>query len=101
MMLSAFKFTLAERAEALFQEHADSIRRQTDKLFVVLLICQYAAGILLALVLSPREFDGTESRLHLHVWAAVGLGGLIAALPIALVIMKPGCTLTRHVIAAG
>src|SRR5204862_8213086 len=36
---------------------------------------------------------------HLHVWAAVYLGGAIAVFPIALVLTRSGKASTRHVIA--
>src|SRR5205085_7643571 len=41
------------------------------------------------------------SQTHIHVWAAVFLGGVIVAFPIYLGLRRPGETLTRHVIAAG
>src|SRR5205814_5364284 len=41
------------------------------------------------------------SAAHLHVWAAVFLGGGIAALPVAMAVCRPGAVLTRHCIAVG
>src|SRR4030095_15302095 len=37
---------------------------------------------------------------HPHVWLAIGLGGIIASVPVMLDIFLPGRTLTRHVNAA-
>jgi two-component system, sensor histidine kinase and response regulator len=42
---------------------------------------------------------GVQSQTHIHVWAAIFLGGAIAVVPIAMVLVLPGKTLTRHVIA--
>ena len=50
--------------------------------------------------LSPLAWEGLESHIHPHIWAAVFLGGLIAAFPIALVLVRPGEAMTRYVIAA-
>jgi two-component system, sensor histidine kinase and response regulator len=50
-------------------------------------------------VISPRAWPGSVSSVHLHVWVAVFLGGLITILPVALAILRPGEVLTRHIIA--
>ncbi len=44
-------------------------------------------------------WTGSHSRTHVHVWAAVGLGGVISALPMALAILHPGAAVTRFTIA--
>src|SRR5205085_9280877 len=41
------------------------------------------------------------SYVHLHVWAAVFLGGAINLFPIFLALRWPGATVTRHSIAIG
>ena len=87
-------------ADQLLTEYQDSQWRQTDHLFAVLLVLQWLACVVLAVWISPRAWDGLESHIHPHIWAAVFLGGLIAAGPIALVIVRPGEAITRYVIAA-
>jgi two-component system sensor histidine kinase/response regulator len=72
---------------------------QTDRAFAVLLILQWIAGIGLALWFTPRTWVGQTSELHLHVWAAVVLGGIIALPAAALGIWRPGLASTRHCIA--
>ena len=74
--------------------------RRTDRMFAVLLVVQWLAGIALALTLSPLTWQGSASSIHVHVSAAFVLGGLIAAGPVALALIAPGARLTRHVIAA-
>jgi methyl-accepting chemotaxis protein len=49
---------------------------------------------------TPRAWSGPESELHVHLWAAVLLGGLLAGGPVVLAWKAPGRTVTRHVIAA-
>lgn len=90
---------VTERANLLFRESRSSIYRRTDRLFACLMILQWIFGIIAALWISPQTWAGTVSQTHLHVWAAIFLGGLIAALPVALAVMRPGAALTRHVIA--
>jgi two-component system, sensor histidine kinase and response regulator len=91
--------TMVPQAAALFHEHQQSVYRRTDKMFAVLMVAQWIAGILAALWISPRAWSGTSSSLHPHVLAAVLLAGLITALPVSMAILWPGRALTRHVIA--
>jgi PAS domain S-box-containing protein len=65
------------------------------------MVVQWIAGIAAALWISPRTWIGTVSHTHLHVWAAIFLGGAISVFPIALAVKKPGATITRHSIATG
>jgi two-component system sensor histidine kinase/response regulator len=87
------------RAEEIWHGHRDEIYRNTDRLFAGLLLLQWLAGIAAAYWISPRTWAGSESQTHIHVWAALLLGGVIAIPPIVLVLWRPGETLTRHVIA--
>jgi signal transduction histidine kinase len=90
-----------QKAAALFAEHRLTIYKRTDRIFMGLMLFQWAAGIVAALVISPRTWAGPVSQTHLHVWMAVFLGGVITAFPIALILLKPGATVTRHVVAIG
>jgi two-component system, sensor histidine kinase and response regulator len=87
------------RVEALYREHLRNIYRRTDRMFAQLMALQWIAGIIFALWVSPLAWEGSRSGIHLHVWAAVGLGGAISAVPIALALLFPGETITRHTIA--
>ncbi len=82
-------------AAALYAVHA-----RTDRMFAWLMLVQWLAGISAALWLSPRTWAGNTSALHLHVPVAVFLGGLIAALPVAMTFLRPGSVATRHAVAA-
>lgn len=87
--------------EALFLKHQRQVYSQTDRLFGNLMIFQWLFGIMIALVVSPRAWRGSESEVHIHVWAAILLGALINIFPIYLAFKRPGEVLTRHVIAVG
>jgi len=86
-------------AEAHFRKYRQDIYAHTDRMFACLMVVQWLAGIAAAIWISPRTWSGGESVIHLHVWAAVVLGGVIAALPVGLALIRPGCTLTRYTIA--
>ena len=83
----------------LFREHQRAIYRRTDRMFVHLMWVQWLAGIAFALIVAPRTWVGSTSETHVHVWAAVLLGGIISALPITLGLLQPGQLWTRYVVA--
>ncbi len=91
----------APRAQALFAEHAQAIFRRTDRLFAGLMAVQWLAAIAAALWVSPRTWAGQYSQVHLHVWAAVLLGGVITVFPVALALLRPGAPSTRYIVACG
>jgi two-component system, sensor histidine kinase and response regulator len=90
---------LNERAEELFQQHRRQIFRDTDKLFAKLMLFQWVACIVIALVVSPRTWNGEASQIHIHVWSALLIGGAISLFPVWMTRVWPGSVATRHVIA--
>ena len=95
------QWTPSPLADGLFRESQLSIYRRTDRLFARLMILQWLAGIAAAIWISPRTWAGATSELHLHVWAAFVLGGLLSVFPVCLVVTNSGAMLTRHTIAIG
>jgi two-component system, sensor histidine kinase and response regulator len=91
--------SLQDRADFLFQRNRDANYRRVDRLFAGLMCFQWIAGIVAALVISPRAWAGSISHVHIHVWAAVVLGGTITIFPVLLALFHPGQAVTRHVIA--
>lgn len=89
----------SERTAMLFEESQNQIYRRTDRMFAWLMLFQWLAGIAAALWISPKTWIGATSQTHLHVWAAIFLGGAISAFPIFLVFKRPGHAATRHTIA--
>ena len=88
-----------QRATDLFEEYQSDLHRRTDRLFAGLLAFQWVAGIIFALWISPLAWSGPVSRTHVHVWAAIILGGIINLFPAALGVLRPGRTSTRYTIA--
>ncbi len=89
------------RAKELFDTEAQANYRHTDRMFAWLMAVQWLAGVGIAILISPLAWEGRFSYTHIHVWAALFLGGAIAGFPIFLAIRFPGTPLTRHVVAIG
>ncbi len=88
------------RADAVFHAHQHALYVRTDRMFAYLMGGQWVAAIVFALVVAPRTWAGAQSEVHVHVWAALILGGLVSVFPAALALLRPGATVTRHTIAA-
>src|SRR3954464_279827 len=90
---------LAPSAQALFEERRDRLFKRTDRLFGGLMAFQWIGGMIAALILSPKSWDGAQSHVHPHVWAAIFVGGLISLPPIMLALLRPGHLMTRQIIS--
>lgn len=90
---------VAERAAELKEQHLDRIRRLTDKLFLWLTVFEYLGGILVAYLLSPKTYTGTQAAVHPHVVFAVVIGALISAPMIYAIKAWPGEYRTRTIVA--
>lgn len=93
--------TASPRARELFQQMQQAVITHTDSIFARLMIWQWVAAVAAAVLISPRAWAGTHSHVHIHVLAAIFLGGLITAFPVYLALRQPGRVLTRHIVAIG
>lgn len=91
--------TVAQRAETLFTAYRDENASRTSRAMGVLMLVQWGFAVVLSLVVSPRTWEGRASSLHVHVVAAVVLGGVISSLPLFLVWKFPAAVTTRMVVA--
>ncbi len=91
--------SLRSRTRALFAAEQEQSHRRTDQLFAGLMIFQWLAAIITAIWISPRAWEGTVSTVHIHVWAALIIGGALTVFPVALVLIKPGKAITRYIIS--
>ncbi|MFP2961184.1 sensor histidine kinase [Myxococcus sp. 1LA] len=82
---------LKERAARLFREHLGAVRVRTDRLFAGLMLGQWVVGIVIALV-------GPSGKVA-HLQAALLMGTLLSAVPMAMARWRPGSARTRHVVA--
>jgi PAS domain S-box-containing protein len=89
---------VAIRAQDLFQQHFLAVAQRTDRLFGGLLVFQWLVAIAVALWVSPYAWAGPASYTHIHIWAALMLGGMTISLPVALILWRPGDVATRHAV---
>ena len=92
---------IRQRTDLLFAQHQQRLHRHTDHLFAGLMLLQWFASIAAALWLSPRTWAGANSQPHVHVWAALYLGGAITLFPVSLAFAYPGTAITRQATAVG
>ena len=91
--------SVTARAETLFREQWNQRLVKVDRMFAVLMLAQWIFAIATAAFFSPYGWTGKTKVLHTHVYIALFMGGAIALFPIVLARLRPGATLTRHVIA--
>jgi PAS domain S-box-containing protein len=84
----------------LLAEYRQEVWGFTDRLFLWLLLGQAVVAIVTALLTSPQPWDGLLGFPWL-AWKALGLGVVIAALPLIAVYSRPGSGSTRREIAIG
>src|SRR6185436_8309766 len=89
-----------EAIDRRFSSALTQLRSRTDLFFAKVLVVQWVAMIGLALVVSPQTWQGRIGSTHMHVWAAIFLGGAISLYPAWLGWKRPGQTATRHIMAA-
>lgn len=89
----------SERALELFGEAESRVHRRTDVLFGILFVVQFFGAVAAALILTPRAWAGSESTVHIHVWAGLLLGALLCLMPLALIVFRRGEAVTRYTIA--
>ena len=87
------------RARALYEERLGALHRRVDRVFEWLMVLQWIGGVLAASLLSPQAWDGSTSRVHPNLLLALFLGGALSAVPLYMLRVHRGRTVTRHVVA--
>lgn len=82
-----------------FAAHLNRTHIDADRIFTVLMRIQFFALVGAAIWITPWTWQGQSSSVHVHVWAALGLGSLITLVPAALGRLYPGTALTRYTFA--
>jgi len=67
--------------ESSFQQALNSLHAQQNRFFARLLIVQWFATILLAVIISPLAWQGSVAGPNVHLLAALLLGGAISLYP--------------------
>jgi len=97
--LSAVADRILAKTESTYEDFVRRWHLRAERMFLWLMVGQWLFGIFIAVTVSPFAWEGKTRVVSNHVLAAVVLGGLLSALPIALILLRPGWVGTRHVIA--
>jgi two-component system, sensor histidine kinase and response regulator len=89
------------RAEQIYDQQMRTGYEHVDQLFAVLLLLEWSAAVSFAIMITPYTWAGETRWVHLHVWSAIILGGAIVSLPVALTLLRPAASMTRHAVAIG
>ena len=90
---------LRKKASQYFRYSVHQLGCQVDRMFVWLLAAEWLGMVGSAAIVSPRVWNGVQSSIHPHLWAAL-LAGPAFILPAILVAtFYPGSHLSRHVVA--
>lgn len=79
----------AERATVIYREQLDAGYRRVDQLFAALLLLEWLGAIAFASLVSPYRWAADTVSLHVHLWAALVLGGTIVSMPLGLILVRP------------
>ena len=90
---------IAALAKQIYDKQIKAIACRTDHLFAGLMAAQWLFAIIIAVLVSPRAWSGSNSFPHPHVVYALWLGGLFTAVPVYFALAHNGAVITRHVIA--
>ncbi|HBE69403.1 MAG TPA: hypothetical protein DDW52_14755 [Planctomycetaceae bacterium] len=88
---------LAQYTERLYRRQLRDLRITADRAVACILIGQWIFAICCALLISPFAWEAEHSTIHVHVYAAAGIGALLTIVPIGYVWFAPGATITRWV----
>lgn len=90
---------LKSRTEGLYVAQLFDAHARTDKRFAKLLLVEWAVAVVLAVFISPQTWIGSSASPHMHLYAGIVLGGIIAVPPAYLGFVHGGAASTRHAIA--
>lgn len=86
------------RIQAQYDRYFRRNACRADMLFGVLMLVQLIAGVLGALLLTPKTWAGSTSTVHIHVWASLVMGVMIAAAPLYMIWKHRGDAMTRYTV---
>jgi hypothetical protein len=87
------------RGKEIFDTRLLIQRRDLDRLFAKLLVVQWIAAIVVAIVYSPIGWATKQQPMVGHLSLAILAGGVLTLLPLAMSHLLAGARTTRHVMA--
>lgn len=91
--------SITESAAELFDQQFQAVVTRGNRVFAGLMLLQYIGCVVAAVFWTPLSWEGRESSIHLHVWASVFLGALIALPPAMMGWLKPENNSLRYLMA--
>jgi hypothetical protein len=88
------------RGNEVFEERLLIQRRGLDRLFSKLLMVQWIAAIVVAVVYSPTGWADKQQPMGGHLYLAIFAGGVLTLLPMVMTRLLAGAKTTRHAMAA-
>jgi hypothetical protein len=96
----ANEFARLARGKEIFDERLLTQRSDLDRLFSKLLMVQWVAAIVAAVVYSPIGWANKQQAMVGHLPLAIFAGGVLTLLPLAMTRLLAGARTTRHAMAA-
>ena len=88
------------RGKQLFDAQLLDQRSDLDRLFAKLLLVQWVAAVVVAVVYAPTGWADKSRAVSGHFTLALVAGGVLALAPLAMTRLMAGARLTRHAMAA-
>ncbi|MGB7345859.1 MAG: PAS domain S-box protein [Pirellulaceae bacterium] len=86
-------------SNVLFKRRYTAECMRINRLMIWLMVLQWCVAIAFAAFYSPYTWIGQNYAIHVHIWAAILLGGSISGFAILWTHLYPSATHTRHVMA--
>jgi len=90
--------TMSLKAKEILRANLDQVYRNTDRLFLFVILAQWAFAIILAVFVSPYTWSGKVRSVNFHVETAVIVGGILTIFPVWLLKFRSGWVVTRYVV---
>jgi signal transduction histidine kinase len=87
------------RAAEILARDLLGLRRGASRAFLVVLLLQWVGAMLIAWLVTPYTWQGTEASVHQHVILAVVGGAVLNSIPLGLLVSRPDAAFTRHAVA--
>ncbi len=91
---------IKQRSEQLYRIERAASSRRGGRMFTVLFVLQWLAGIAVAWWCGPRTPIAHAGGLSVEILTAAVVGAVFAGVPMFFVFRKPAWPFTRHVVAA-
>jgi two-component system sensor histidine kinase/response regulator len=87
------------RVREIYEENMARLRARADDFLARLLLAHWLVEVLVARWLTPYTWIGDVYSIHLHVWLALVLGGLISLPPCLLLLREKSSLFVSHWLA--